>query len=152
MIPVVFSSPVPIANAQARQSAAQTQAQSQNTQSTQTASSSNSSQNQSAQKPGSKSTVCSAPSCTTFAEMTGTVTSAASNPPLSIQVKSTLSSHLSFERSTTSFVSHYTQHQSLLRPQCIHRQFQMYLDMSPSQSPGTHSQPSPNLCPYTTEA
>jgi hypothetical protein len=79
MIPIVFSSPIPIANEQARQLQAQAQAQPQTTQSPQTVPSSNSSQSAPSQDSGSRSSsaVCFVPCCTTIAEMTGSVTSAA---------------------------------------------------------------------------
>jgi hypothetical protein len=156
MIPIVFTSPIPIANEQARQLQAQAQAQPQTTQSPQTVPSSNSSHITPSQGSGSSSAVCSAPCYTTVAEMTGTVTSGLP------WFDATLPSHppgystSAFEPSASSFVSQqqgYHRHQEksvqqqpILDPRYLPpEQRQMFLNTPRSQPASRNSQPSLTL-------
>jgi hypothetical protein len=165
MISIVISSTVPIANEQAKRSEAQAQAPSQNTQSPQTVHTSNSSQSPASQSSGSSSAVRYAPSYTTIAEMTGTVTSAAPwhHPNLSSSdpSNSTLSSNSASDPSAASYVSHVpqqqhqyqtypAQHQPLYEPHYTPpNQQPMSLNTPTSHSVGGRSQPPPASSLYT---
>jgi hypothetical protein len=148
MIPIVFSSPIPIANEQARQLQAQAQAQPQTTQSPQTVPSSNSSQSAPSQGSGSgsSSAVCFVPCCTTIAEMTGSVTSAApwfdanlhSHPP----GYSTLVSPQQQYQHQGNSIQQQPALKSRSRPP---KQRQMHLNTPGSQPTSRNSQPLPTL-------
>jgi hypothetical protein len=143
MIPAVFSSPIPIANDQARKLDGQTQAQAKTTQTVQPSTFSHSTPHQ--RSGSSSSAVCSAPYCTTVAEMTGTVTSEAP----------WLNTNQPRVESTSAFVpqqrpQHEYQHQTQQQPNFDEHhvspdQRQIYLNAPTSQPTGRNLQTLPTL-------
>jgi hypothetical protein len=153
MIPIVFSSPIPIANEQARLLQAQAQAQPQTTPSSQTVPSSNSSQSATSQGSGSSSAVCLAPYDTPVAEMTGTVTSGPVWFDMNIPSHPLDHSASAIEPSTSSFTFQQQGHQHQVdstqqqpifdQHHMAPKQRQMLLNTPRSQPASRNSQSSP---------